>query len=202
MTAAITVAIVLFADKILYFWLGAEYAAKGTEVLVVLALTNYLVALYVPLQGMLLGLGKMKFLIRQSILMAILNIALLIFLVPIFGILGAAWAYLISVLPMIYAFHWTEKRDFGIVAGQSRLYVWLYAKLTITAMVDGAIIYYLLVSLATNIWKLAIIGPLSVLLYISLYYLFGFLEKEDVQLIKSFLQKFFRLRGKEVSVLK
>lgn len=191
--AAVTVAIIFFAEKILYFWLGADYAERSSKILVILALTYFVVGLYIPLQGMLLGLGKLKFLIKQSLFMAVLNFILLLILVPRFGIMGAAWAYLISVLPMAYAFYWTEKNIFQI-PGQFQNYVVLYAKLLFTAFIAALIMKFLLVGLVTTTWALVVIGPFSVVLYFILYYFFGFMNEEDVSLVKSFLFKFLRLK--------
>lgn len=183
---AITVAIILFANKILFFWLGADYANNGTEVLQVLALVYYLIALYNPLRNMLLGLGEVKLLIRQSIIMAVINVILLFIAVPRYGIVGAAWAYLFSVLPMIFTFYWVERKLFGIT-GQGAYYLKLYAKLLFTALAASLIIYFGLLPLVKNIWTLIILGPISVLLYPVLYLLFGFVDSEDKDLFKSYL---------------
>jgi O-antigen/teichoic acid export membrane protein len=192
--AAVTTAIIMFADKILFFWLGADYATHSTEVLVVLALTNYFVALYVPLQSILLGLGKMKFLIRQSLFMAGINLILLLILVPRFGILGAAWAYLLSVLPMVYAFYWVERNLFVIKENRLKNYLRLYAKLIFTAIVDGLIINYIFLPFVKNIWGLIVIGPLSVFLYFVIYFALRFIDKEDEIVFFSFIKKFLRLK--------
>jgi O-antigen/teichoic acid export membrane protein len=190
--AATTMAIILFGYKILYFWLGQEYADKGIEVLIIVTITYYIVSLYSPLQYMLLGMGRFKFLITLSLSMAAANLVLLLILVPKYGIVGAAWAYLISVLPMAYGFYWAEKNIFMLV-GQAGRYIKLYAKLIFVAIVDAAIIYYLLLPLVNSIWYLVVIGPLSVLLYLAIYYICRFSEKEDEALVLDFLKKFLRL---------
>jgi O-antigen/teichoic acid export membrane protein len=150
------------------------------------------VALYVPLQGMLIGLGRIKYLIKQSLVMAVINLSLLLILVPHFGITGAAWAYFIAVLPMCAAFYWTERRLFNLT-DQVQRYIKLYAKLLATAFFSGLLMYYLLVPLTKSIIHLVIIGPLSVLLYFVLFYLFGFMEKDDSDILKKFIIKFLRL---------
>jgi O-antigen/teichoic acid export membrane protein len=194
-SAAVTVAIILFANKILLFWLGQEYADKSTGLLIILAVTYFFVALYIPLQGMLLGLGQLKFLIKQSMLMAAINLILLLILVPRYGITGAAWAYLVSVLPMFYAFYWAEHTQFGLRNGQFRRYMLLYLKLGVTALVSGILIRLLLVGLVNNVAELVIIGPCSVLLYFVVHYFLGFMDADDVYLIKSFILKFLKIKS-------
>jgi O-antigen/teichoic acid export membrane protein len=191
-SAAVSLSIALFARKILLFWLGEAYAEKGTSILVILSATYFIVALYVPLQGMLIGLGRIKYLIKQSLVMAVINLSLLLILVPHFGITGAAWAYFIAVLPMCAAFYWTERRLFNLT-DQVQRYIKLYAKLLATAFFSGLLMYYLLVPLTKSIIHLVIIGPLSVLLYFVLFYLFGFMEKDDSDILKKFIIKFLRL---------
>ncbi len=191
-SAAVTVSIMLFGEKILFFWLGQEYADRGAKVLIVLTLTYFLIALYMPLQGLLLGLGKVKFLIKQSIFMAVVNFILLIIFVPRFGIMGAAWAYFISVLPMSYAFYWIEKNLF-VLSGRLNDYLILYAKLIFTAIIDALVIHFALVDLVNSVWTLIVIGPLSIVLYFGLYYIFGFMNKEDSTILKSFVFKFLRI---------
>lgn len=191
-SAAVSLAIAMFANKILLFWLGETYANKGTNILVILSATYFLVALYIPLQGMLLGLGRIKYLIKQSLIMAAINLVLLLVLVPRFGITGAAWAYFVAVLPMSAAFYWTERKLFNLT-DQIQRYTKLYAKLLTTALLVGLVTHYLLVPLTNNIIQLVIIGPLSVLLYFGVYYAFGFMEKDDSDILKSFIIKFFRI---------
>ncbi len=189
---ALSVSIILFSEKILFFWLGQDYAQNGTAVLRVLAVTYYIVALYVPLRSLLLGLGQMKLLIRQSLVMAIINLLLLLILVPKFGIVGAAWAYLFSVLPMLYTFYSVERNLFGM-NNQWEYYPKLYAKLVMAGIIDALIIYFALLPLVTNVWALIIIGPVSVLLCPAIYYILGFMEKEDTAL---FGEYFFAVKNR------
>lgn len=192
--ASITTGIILFAGKILYFWLGAEFSAKGTSILVILALTYYFVGLYIPLNNMLLGIGKVKFLIRMSATMAVINLVSLLILVPRMGITGAAVAYLISVLPMAYAFWWVEHRhfDFGDRLGY---YIKLYGKLAFTALACSLIGYFVFLPRTTTLISLLVFGPAIVLLYFIIYFLLGFAEPEDVSLFKGFISKFFFRRS-------
>jgi O-antigen/teichoic acid export membrane protein len=191
--AAFTLAIILFAEKILYFWLGMEYAKQGTEILIILAITYYVVALFQPLQSILLGLGKLNFLVKQSVFMAILNLALLFLLVPSYGIKGAAWAYLVSVISMVYAFYWVEKNVF-VFNFRWKYYLFLYLKLIITAIVTAIIIYFGLLPLATSVWVLIIVGPSAVLLYFLIYYIFRFSDTEDETVFKNFIYQFFKIK--------
>jgi len=198
MAAGITLGVILFANKILFFWLGAEFAQNGTSILIILAVTYYFVGLYIPLQSLLLGLGKTKFLIRMSVIMVIINLIMLLVLIPSMGIIGAAWAYLVSVLPMIYAFWWVEYRHFNLT-DRFNEYLKLYTKLIITAIVAGFVIYFGVLPYTNTLPLLLIFGPASVLLYFLLYYLFGFTDAEDLIIFKSFFTRFILSKFKIIN---
>ncbi len=200
LAAALTFALVIFARKILYFWIGPEFAENSTEILVILALTHYVLALYAPLTNFLLGLGKLKILAFNSVVLAIINLILLVILIPKMGIIGAAWAYLISVLPMVFIFYWTEKKVL-FLSGITKFYLRLYAKLICTAAVSFVIVKFLLLPLTVSIQTLVVFGPLSILIFLSVYKLLGFVDQEDWDLAKGFAsQALVRLGLKNAKV--
>ena len=84
--ASFTVTAVAFAHKALLFWLNADFANESANILIILALTNFFLALFGPLSNFLLGLGKLKFLTTMSVCMGILNAVLLLILLPLYGI--------------------------------------------------------------------------------------------------------------------
>ena len=189
---AMAVPIVLFANKILLYWLGSDFAARGTTVLILVTLTYVPLSLYLPLHSFLLGLGKIRFLLYGSLVMAALNLVLLVILVPRFGIMGAAWAYLISVLPVIYLFYSAEKKFLGLTDTIRTLYTPLYGKLLVTILVFTPLIQFGVLRFISSLTAVIITGPLAVVLFLAIYYGFGFMEGEDELLLKSFIVKFFK----------
>jgi len=186
--AACTMAITAFAYKILYYWLGKDFADKGAGILVILAATYFLLSLYASLTHFLLGLDRVKFLLYVSIGLAALNLILLLILLPAMGIVGAAWAYLGGVLPVPLIFYWAEKKYLHI-SGQGPAYLKLYSKLILTSLVYYAIMHFGLSLAVTSFASLVVIGPLAVLSYFILYWSLGFLEKEDELLFLTFFKK-------------
>jgi O-antigen/teichoic acid export membrane protein len=178
---AMCVPIIFLAHKMLQYWLGQQFADKGSEVLVILTLTNALLAIYSILLNFLFGLGRVRFLMQMAVLMAVVNIVLLFLLVPRYGILGAAWAYLGAMLPILYAMFWVEKRILKIKAS-FKFYGPLLAKIAAVSFCVAAIIGLSDNYLIRNIYGLIIFGPLYVVLFIGLYYYFGFFEKQDSSL--------------------
>ncbi|MFA5029395.1 MAG: oligosaccharide flippase family protein [Patescibacteria group bacterium] len=191
LSAAITVSIIAFAYKILFFWIGAELAEKSTAILIILALTYFVISLSRPLTSFLLGLEKTKFLAVCSVLMAIFNLILILALLPTFGITGAAWAFLISVLPIIIMFGYAEKHFFHLT-NRAKEYFKLYFKIILTAVAAYLVDILILIPLSVNLFALIVLGPLAVIIYLLLYRLFGFYEREDWQTIKNFLGKVYQ----------
>ncbi len=185
LAAIMTTTVLVFSHKILLFWLGPEFAEKSASVLVVLALTHFVLSLYAPLSNFLFGLGKLKILAVSAAVMAIVNLISLFILVPRFGILGAAWAYLIGVLPLLFVFFWVEKRalNFNDTLG---FYLKLYGKIAFTAAVSYFVGVYILDRFAVNLASLLVVAALFGLGFLLLYKAFGFFELEDWDLFKSF----------------
>jgi len=176
--SALTVTAISFAHQILFFWLNVDFANHSTNILIILAFTNFILAMLGPLSNFILGLGKLKFLTTMSVLMGILNAILLLVLLPRYGITGAAWAYLLSLAPVVYMFYYTEKK-FLSLSGRGAY----YSKKMIMTIVTSTIVWfidsYILSVFVVNLASLLSIGAVSLVLYIILYRIFGFFEKED-----------------------
>ncbi len=189
--ASFTVTAVAFAHKALLFWLNADFANESANILIILALTNFFLALFGPLSNFLLGLGKLKFLTTMSVCMGILNAVLLLILLPLYGITGAAWAYLLSIIPVIYMFYYTE-RHYLTLSGRKKYYGRKFFGTVVTSIIVWIVDSYLLSMLAVNLWTLIIMGGVSVILYLLLYKLFGFFEEEDWHDMELFYQQTIR----------
>jgi O-antigen/teichoic acid export membrane protein len=192
--AATTSATFLFSNKILYFWVGADIADRGFRILQILAVTGFLVALYAPLYSFLMGVGKVKQLIYAGVGMAALNLVLVVCLVPRWGIEGAAWAYLISALPIIYIFYWVEKKYLKL-PNRLSYYLAQYGKLCVAIVLYSALVTGLILPKVTTFTSIVITGPLCVLLFFLLYFLLGFWDKEDASLALAFVKKVFRFKS-------
>lgn len=188
LSSSLSLAIIIFSYPILKFWMGTDFADKGNLILKILAATYFFLGVYTPLTHVLLGLGKVKFLTFVSTGLALVNLILLIIFVPHYGILGAAWAYLGGVVPVAPIFYWAEKKFLGL-HNIGKFYFNLAGKNLIVATVFYLIAKYILLAATTTLWSLIILGPLSVFLYLTLYWVFGFMENEDKNVFKLFFFK-------------
>jgi O-antigen/teichoic acid export membrane protein len=186
LSLSISFGMILNAEKIMRYWLDESFAKNSTNILIILIITNLIFALLSPIASFLMGINKMKFNTLISVSMALLNIIALIILLPRFGIAGAAWAYLMSVLPIFFAMYFIEKRYLQL-QGRIKYYVYFLIKTLVTTLISGTIVLFIFIDLITNFLTLAIFGPLSVILYLAVFIALGFLEKEDYNDIKNFV---------------
>lgn len=184
--SAISFSVIFLSYQILQYWLNLDFANQSTKILIILTVTNFIIALLSPITNFFFGLGKVKFSSILSVAMAVTNAICLFILVPKYGITGAAWAYLISVLPIFYMIYFIEQKHLNL---EKRLayHFQMFLKIGTTGLVFYFIAKLLIVPLITNMLTLMILGPSAVLVYIILYYLFDFFEKEDADDLKKFL---------------
>lgn len=189
LAAAISFSIIFMADKILLYWLDQNFATQSVNVLIILVLTNFILALYNPLSTLLMAMNKMKFLTLSSVIMAIINIVALFVLLPRYGINGAATAYLVATLFIFYMLYYAEKRYFLI--NHLGVHIHLLVKVLFTAIPFYLAIKYVINPLITSLLLVLIIGPLCVILYLVLFKLFGFVELDDWNDLKLLASKVF-----------
>jgi O-antigen/teichoic acid export membrane protein len=187
LASSIAFSIIFTADKILLYWLDESFVKQSLNVLIILVITNFVLAIFSPLSNLLMAMGKMKFLTVSSFIMAFINIFALLILLPRHGINGAAWAYLISVLFIFGMFYYAERNFFQI---KENIILNLFCKLIFTAIPFYLIVNFLLKPMITSMPTLIVIGPICVLLFMLLYKLLGFVEHEDWNDFRLSLAKF------------
>ncbi len=189
--ASVTVTILAYAYPILKYWISVDLAEKASSVLIILAITNFILALAGPLSSFLLGLGKLKFLTTLSLSMASLNTLLLVILLPFAGIKGAAWAYLLSLLPVAYMFYFTEKHYLSLLE-RKKYYKKMFLGNIFVSIIIFMIAKFLLIQFITNLVMILVIGGFTIILYIVLYWRLDYFEKEDVESIKLFIRRIIK----------
>lgn len=185
LAGSISITIICYSDVLLRFWLSEDFANRSQTILIILTLTGFLLALQGPLTNFLIALGKMKFVSISSITMAIINALALLILLPRYGITGAAWAYFISILPIIFMFSYTEKNFLKISIYKN--HVRLIGKIILTSIPLFLISKFILKSQITNMFTLLVVCGFSFLLFFIFFKLFGFFEKEDDNDFKKFV---------------
>lgn len=187
-SVSLGVVLLTFGYKLLYFWVGQEIADKGGMLLYYFIPTYVLMSIYEILSSFYFGTGKSKVLAVFSCFMALLNIVLLIFLIPNFGLTGAALAYLFGLVPVIFLVIVFEKKGLGITGG-FRFYFSLFLKLLFVSLIFTLLARFYLLGLAQGLWQILLLIAASFVVIMGLYAAFGFVEKEDWELIKNLMGK-------------
>lgn len=187
-STAITVTVIAFAYQLLQYWISADLADRATEVLVILAITNLILALTYPLNNILLGMGKLKALSITSVITAVINAILLVTLLPTFGIVGAAWAYLLAFVPYLFLIYKTEKFYLELTFRRAH-YMKLVGQLFVTSTIVFIIDVYLIKPFISNFLLVLSASAFSCFIFVGTHYLFGFFEKEDTYDILKFIKQ-------------
>jgi len=183
---AITVAIIANGYQILQFWLSDDIARNSYHVMVILAITNFVLSFMSPVATYLMTMNRWKFYTTVSASMALINIVAVFLLIPKFGIIGAGWAYLVSTLPILWAIYQLETKYLHLNNFWQKWSVTI-VKFSITGIVFFVVNMFAIKPFIVNLPTLVVLGPLSVLVCFGIHYIFGFIHKDDVDDIKQFI---------------
>ena len=100
----------VLARPILKFWIGEAFADRSTGVFRLLILTHVALGLTVLSYNVVLAAGRPRILGLFNLLTLGANVVLILVLIPKYGLIGAAWAYLLSVLPLLLLLVYAERR--------------------------------------------------------------------------------------------
>lgn len=190
LASAISITVICYSDVLLKYWLNDDFRKNSQIVLIILSVTSFLLALQGPLTNFLIALGKMKFVSVSSIIMALINAVALLILLPRYGINGAAWAYLISILPIILLFFYTEKNFLKIDVYRDHLR--LLGKVIINTIPLILISIFIIKPFVTNLFTALAACGISLMIFLSSFWLFNFFEEEDLRDFKEFILSFFQ----------
>lgn len=184
--------IVIFNYKLLNYWLGNEVASQSFLAVYYLVPTYILIALLGFCSQFLNGFGKIKFVAFMTASIALINIVFMYVLIPEYKIIGAAIAYLISVSPVPIIILYIENNYFNYSFRKSLIF---YSKNLMKILSVSFLVYILfknyIYELATNLFLVLFLAASSFVVYLTIYYIAGFFEKEDVKVFKDFGNKIF-----------
>lgn len=178
---------IFFSKKILEYWLDLEISENSYLVLIILSLTSILLAIYSIIQSTLFSINRFKELSVATFVMLFINVVLLFVFIPLWGINGAALAYLISVIPVLGLKIFVDKKYFDIKVNFKRF------------LLDGVlflicifITYYLIMQLyvyGDNLLSIIILFGLSNIVLLTLMKVFGFIKTEEISIFRNFFTK-------------
>ncbi len=186
LAASMAISLFIFSTYLLRYWLNEDFVRKSGHVLMIFAAIAFLVSIQTHVSNFLYGTGKLKAITNTSIVMALVNLLLLLVLLPSFGITGAAWAYVLSLLPVFYLLYIVEARYLSIPHFFKR-YALLYSKLIATGVLLYIFAHFALIPLSKSFAALLVIGPLSVLSYLFIFWRLRFFDTEDLREVRAYM---------------
>jgi O-antigen/teichoic acid export membrane protein len=176
--------VIVLAHPIMSIWMGPEYGLRSTPVLVILAVSSVFIAVGSVPSSLLYGVGMPGVNAKLSLLSAGLSLALLLVLIPRFGLVGAAVAnaasFVIAVLYLVVV-------DRLIIHhGLFPMIKDLWAKPLLLCLLQAAITHFALSRLIHGFAGLVLAVALSVGFFYSTLLFFKVLTDEDLALFKQY----------------
>jgi O-antigen/teichoic acid export membrane protein len=187
----LAVAVVSFAPEILRYWVGPAFEINSLIPLYVLAATYFLLSLFTAFGHFVLGLGSVKQLARYTAIFAALNLIFLAVLLPKFGITGAAWAYLLCLLPLPFMIFTTERSIFKL-NDSWQFYAACKSKMLIVGALGFVAARLLAPQLIHSFLGVAIGGLIWLVGYGALYRILKFMPAKDWQVLTIAFKKILK----------
>lgn len=178
----VLIIILLFPEILINFFFGAEYIfAKNS--LRFLALGQSIYAITIVSNNLLLSRGKSKLILGNIIIVSIINFSLNYFLIPIYGITGAAFSTFIS-LSILSFLAVVENYYFNRIFPFRRKLINIF----ISAAIPAIMLLWIRNILEVNLVLLILLGILFVCFYLVLMLLTKALDKNDFNIFKKILR--------------
>ena len=174
---AIYIPLILFSYKILYFWMGEDFAKEGWLVMVFLCFGFFMVSLSQIPALVNLGCGKPKLNAIFSIIDLFLFIIPIVPLTKLYGIKGTALAWIIGKFVTIIFIYISNKYTLKI--DNILFFKEVFIKPLIVAGIQSIIIVFILVHLVNNIFSLLLCFCVACLSYFVFAYIIGVFRKEE-----------------------
>jgi len=179
--------LVVIAPTALEVFYGPQYVS-GASALAILAFSTILLSFYTLLTTVLTAIGKTNYVLRINIISAFSSVALLIGLVPLFDLIGAASSRLIAyTLSLIVTLYITRK---FLKIKLDNVALW---KSTVASVMTIPFLFLLEYTLKefSAIQVLVVEILIAGLIYLASLYLLKALNRKDFDLLRQSFPKFF-----------
>jgi len=182
--------VLFFAEELISFLYGPEFIV-GADPLRIIAVAISINVVMGSFGEYLQVFGKSRAVMLIIVIGSVANIIGLVFLVPKYGILGAAASYLLSMAMMV-------------VIGICMLLphkIHPFSRQYFIGFIIGTSLYYLLFAIAKrfiagSIVSMIILFPLSLFLYVALLFFFNIFPPGEKEMILQIVRKLFLMKKK------
>ncbi|MDP1729064.1 MAG: oligosaccharide flippase family protein [archaeon] len=177
--------ILIFPGVIINLLFGANYLVAENS-LRILAIGLFFMSLSQTSIHLLSMLGKSKIALINVVVCSVINVALNILLIPLYGLVGAALATAISSIILGGAFIIQVGSNIKIYPFRRKM-----IRITLVSLIPTGLLIYLNRLLSPTILNMLLSGILFGLSYLFLIIVTGCLDKNDIGIITAFRKKIF-----------
>lgn len=184
-TLPLSILLVVFARPLLSFWLGSDFALKGTLPLQILALGFFINGLAGLPSVVLQGIGQPKIHAKFTVFVAAIILFLWLFLIPWLGINGAALAFLVSQSIIVPPYIMLVNRTINVANKK------LLNKSFLRPISVAILLFLPLFSIRDKVTGLISLIPLMTSAYL-VYFIFAYFvvfDQKDRQTLLQYLKK-------------
>ena len=179
----LTLIIILFPGAIINFFFGSAYLG-AEQSLQLLALGSLFGSLSIIPSHLISMIGKSKVMLTNILIMLALNIILNIILVPIYGMVGAAFATMVIFICITIVYLIQCRYFLSFIPLRRKM-----IGISLLSLIPLGIIMFLKSFFVLTFFALILLGIVFVLIYLGVIILFRCLDKHDMFIIMSFLKK-------------
>ncbi len=178
--------LMIFGEQFLFYWVGPQFAFESTTVLRLLVLA-YLLNTLASTAGIVIDvIGKPGIYTAFYTISCIVNFGLLLVLVPILGINGAALAYTLTALGHNFLFIFFINLKY-INLNLSQIFTEGFGRPILATFCAGTIPFILLMIVKSNFFLILMAGLLYLLLYLVFSILLKVVDKDEISKFKQSL---------------
>lgn len=175
--------IILFPGVIINILFGAEYITAVNS-LRFLVIGSFFSSIFIISNSLISILGKSKLILTDMLITFTINLFLNILLVPVYGINGAAFSTMISVIILNLLFFFQAKKYSSIIPLKRKM-----IGIFLIGIISGILLYFIKQFVIINLFTLTLLGLSFVLFYFLLIIITGCLDKNDLMIIKAVKKK-------------
>ncbi len=174
---------IFFPGAFINLLFGAEYLA-GKEALSLLGIGVLFFSLFGISQNLLKIIKKTKVILFDIIIVSIVNVILNIFLVPKYGISGAAFATMLSLILISIIFAFQSYKYFLVIPIRRKM-----LRTFLAFAVSLVVLYFIKSLIVINIFSAIILALIFLTLYTLFSIMFKAFDKNDKMIVRSFFKK-------------
>ncbi|MCX8128922.1 MAG: flippase [Clostridia bacterium] len=181
----ITIPVFLYSENLLTLWMGKDFSLESANVFRILLVSNLLLSGNAICYYMFNGLNMPKINTIYVIITSVMRVVLSVAFIPIYGVSGAAIAFLASMIPVPFFICYFER-----VLNIKTLYFLFRVYLPLAVSSAVVIFGFSIIDYSgVNILVLAFLGALSVLAFLAVCFVFRYFDSEDINRLRQFGKK-------------